>query len=169
MSSNLTQERLQSLLDYDPETGAFTWKVSRGKAKAGSVAGCLSRAGYITILIDGVRFSAHRLVFFYASGDWPSKEVDHINGVRSDNRKSNLRDVSRSENCQNTGGPSSNNTSGRLGVTWNKAQGKWQSQIQINRKNHYLGLFTDLNDAHSAYLKAKDELHPTHSRLRTKP
>lgn len=165
--SEITQSRLKELLNYDPETGIFTWRVStNNRTPAGSVAGTLRPDGYTSIMLDRRRHLAHRLAFLYLLGAWPVEHVDHMNGIRDDNRWVNLRPVTRSQNSHNIAGPGSQNTSGFLGVSWCKQRGKWESYIKLNSKKRHLGLFATREAAHAAYLAAKDHLHPTHLRLR---
>ena len=162
----LTQVRLKELLYYDPDTGIFTRRVCRGgRAISGSVANAERKDGYHLVCVDSHTYYAHRLAVFYMTGTWPEELVDHINGVRGDNRWHNLRVASRSENAQNIIKPK-HNTSGLIGAQWNKQAGKWRSEIWINNKAKFLGYHPTAEAAHAAYLKAKDELHPTHLRLR---
>jgi hypothetical protein len=85
---------MKDLLSYDPPTGVITWKVSRGRVKAGDVAGNAShRYGYVAIRINGKRYYAHRIAWELYYGEPPSQTIDHINGDTSDNRICNLRDV----------------------------------------------------------------------------
>lgn len=165
---NLTQARLKELLHYDPETGIFTWLViaNNNKALVGTVAGSLNKPGYMMIGVDRKRYLAHRLAFLYMTGEWPSEQVDHINGERTDNRWCNLRAATEGENKHNIGGPPRTNTSGYLGVSWDKSRGKWRAHIYLRNVQHHLGRFTTPEAAHAAYLAAKDKLHPTHRRLR---
>lgn len=162
----LTQARLKEVLDYDPDTGIFTAKLTRGNCLAGRTVGCDNGGGYLKISIDNRVYFAHRLAWLFMTGEWPTFEIDHINGVRTDNRWCNLRRTCREHNVQNIGGPRSDNTSGYLGVCWNTRRGKWVAQIKAFGKHHHLGYFPTPELAHAAYLKAKDELHPTHQRLR---
>ena len=91
----LTQARLKKLLSYNTDTGEFRWRVTRrGAARAGSVAGCVRHDGYVRIAIDGKRYLAHRLAWLYVHGELVP-ELDHANGVRSDNRLDNLRPATR--------------------------------------------------------------------------
>lgn len=100
--SNLTQERLREFLHYDPESGAFWWKVPSSIRARGERAGSLAGAsGYRRISIKKKSYAAHRLAWLYIYGTWPTNEIDHINGVRDDNRIKNLRDVSGAENLAN--------------------------------------------------------------------
>jgi hypothetical protein len=166
----LTQARLKELLHYDPETGIFTWRVRlSNRTPAGAIAGSDSGRGYLRLTIDKRDYRAHRLAFLYMTGDFPPEDVDHINGVRDDNRWVNLRPATRSENLHNQAGPRRDNTSGFLGVCWHKQRQKWWAQITLNGRQHTLGFFDDPAVAHATYLKAKDELHPTHQRLRRNP
>ena len=157
MRSDLTQERLQFLLSYDPETGEFKFLVSRGGRMSGSVAGYIQRDGYSKIRIDNYGHVAHRLAWLYVTGAFPTGELDHINGVRSDNRFSNLRDVSHTENQRNCG-LASNNTSGYRGVCFHKQMQRWMARVHVNDKKIYLGLFDTPEDAHAAYAIAAAEL-----------
>ena len=125
MSKTLTQNRLKELLHYDPETGIFTWRVSRRGAKSGSVAGVHDN-GYIRIKIDYELYLAHRLTFLYMEGYFPEYHVDHKNRIRDDNRWSNLRHVSRQCNQRNAS-IAKDNTSGITGVCWHKNNKKWIS------------------------------------------
>ena len=153
-----TQERLRHLLDYDPETGVFTWLVRRGRAAAGSVAGCVHSEGYVRVKVDGATHVAHRLAWLFVYGEWPKQEIDHINRVKTDNRIANLRDVSRRENALNVG-VFSNSTSGVTGVYWCKREGKWLTQITVFGRDQHLGYFADFNDAVAARHAAEMEVH----------
>ena len=99
----LSAERLREMLDYDAETGIFVWRKDHGvNVKAGMEAGHVTNKGYRMISLDGFRSVSHRLAWLYVYGAFPSGEVDHINRVKTDNRLCNLREVTRSENQQNT-------------------------------------------------------------------
>ncbi len=155
-----TAARLRELLSYDPADGTFTRKTASGTAQAGAVAGWIcSNSGYRIITIDGRKCRAHRLAVLYMHGKLPTKEVDHRNGIRADNRWDNLREASRQENCQNRSA-SKKNTSGFPGVTWDASRRKWVAQVKAERRNHYLGRFDCPAKAHAAYLAAKSRLHP---------
>lgn len=93
----LTAERLRELLSYDPETGWFTWRVTRssnGRADAGSRAGALRSDGYRHVTVDQHKYKEHRLAWLYMTGKWPEADLDHKNNTRDDNRFSNLRAAS---------------------------------------------------------------------------
>ena len=119
---NLDHESLLSRYHYDRDTGIFTRRTGLGGCPVGSVAGRLTNNGYITISVCGKIHLAHRLVFLYETGALPVGEVDHINGVRTDNRWINLRDVSHGENCKNIARRVSNKT-GVIGVCFDASRG----------------------------------------------
>jgi hypothetical protein len=138
--TDITAERVRELLHYDPETGVFARRVSvSGRRRAGGV-GSIERDGYIRITICRHRFPAHRLAWFYQTGEWPGADIDHVNGDRADNRLCNLREATRSRNCMNARMPA-NNTSGFKGVIWDRYKRKWRADIKLNGKNKTLGLF----------------------------
>jgi len=154
----ITQQDLKEILYYDPETGLFTWKSFRGfKAKQGSIAGNKKTDGYVKITLLGKKRSAHRLAFLYMTGSVP-KQVDHINGLRDDNRWSNLRAATGPDNNRNQG-MRSDNKSGVKGVCWLKDRCKWVAQIEVLGRNNVIGYFPDLIGAELAVRKAREELH----------
>ena len=157
----LTQERLKELLHYDLDTGLFTWINSTNRSiKIKSVAGGKTSKGYTQIRADKKLYLAHRLAWLYVYGDFPENFLDHVNEKPSDNRISNLRLATHQENGHNKSTPHKNNTSGFLGVIWQKPNKKWLAQIRINGKRKHLGLFNTSEDASEAYKTAKRELHP---------
>lgn len=154
----LTQAQVKELFYYDPETGNLIWRSDRGKNKmTGKIAGGLDNYGYLKIGIDGIRYKAHRLIWLYIYGVWPVEDIDHINGVKSDNRLINLREATAAQNGQNMRKPNTRNTSGYLGVT--AFRGGWKAQIMVNKKNCYIGCYDTPEAAHEAYLEKKRELH----------
>jgi len=154
---NDLKSRCDELLNYDPETGIFTRKVARGKARAGSVAGYVHPSGYLHICIDGKYYRAHRLAFLVSHGYLP-EFIDHINGDPSDNRIANLRPATKTQNNQNRC-RNANNTSGFKGVHFHKAAGKWNVQISENGRLKYLGLFELLFDAVQTYNAKAMRIH----------
>lgn len=155
----ITRERLLEALAYDPESGHFTWLVSPPKQRRiGQRAGCKNGRGYVLVQIDDVIYQAHRLAWLYVTGAWPVAEIDHINGITSDNRWTNLRDVSRAINAQNIHRPMPKNSNGLIGVSKHKK--RFSAFIKIDRRSRYLGTFSTPQEAHEAYLTAKRELHP---------
>lgn len=153
----ITAERLREVLDYNPETGLFLWKMAFcRKVRVGASAGC-SYGGYKHISVDKRLYRAHRLAWLYVHGEWPAGDIDHINGNRSDNRIANLRDVSRRVNLQNIRDPKPSNKSGLLGASKN---GKfWAAVIRTNGKRLFVGNFPTPEQAHHAYVEAKRRMH----------
>ncbi len=149
--------RVQRLLSYDADTGVLTWLESRGKAKAGSVAGCADGRGYTVLSIDGKRHYAHRIAMLVATGVDPVHCIDHINGNKGDNRRVNLREVSHAINQQNQRTPSRNNRLGVLGVR--RLRARFRATICVNSSPKHIGTFDTMEEAHSAYLAAKRAQH----------
>lgn len=150
----LTVERLKQKLIYDSETGVFTWKKGRGPVKAGSTAGRPHNKGYIRIAIDYKDYLAHRLAWLYVYGEWPENEIDHINGVKTDNRICNLRAATREENCRNVTVHKRN----RLGIKGvserNDCKKRFGAKIMINGKVGVLGQYETAEEAKAAYNEA---------------
>jgi uncharacterized membrane protein len=143
----ITHERLREVLDYDPETGIFTWRVSRGKAKKGSVAGRINQTtGYVEIGLDGALIGAHIFAWLYMTGEWPPNLIDHKNRKRPDNRWENLRPSDYSKNRKNAK-LNSNNTSGYPGVTYLKRSGKWRAVLKKWGRTRHLGEFATREEA----------------------
>lgn len=159
----LTQERLRELLSYSESSGLFTWITKKGNQHQilGSVAGSQRSSGYISIGIDGKNYMAHRLAWIYVHGHLPESGIDHVNGVKTDNRIANLRKANQSENLQNQT-ICTRNTSGVQGVSWSKIARKWHAYISLNRKRVNLGLYSNIEDAATARKKAKSEYHNFH-------
>ena len=150
----LTQERLKGLLDYDPETGVFIWKVANAnRIRVGDVAGTLNNRGYLYIGINKKRFLAHRLTFLYMEGYFPENQIDHIDRNKINNSWSNLREVSQTCNMRNKS-IMKNNKSGVIGINWNKESKKWMARIRTP-KTVYLGLFENIIDAAKARWEAE--------------
>lgn len=160
MRNDLTQARLLEVYTYEPTTGEFHRVASGGGRKAGSLAGSASRDGYNRIMVDGYLYLAHRLAWIAVTGEWPADEIDHINGVRSDNRLSNLRDVPHQVNSQNKRRANSNGQTRLLGVSQDKRRKAcWGARIKLNGQLIHLGNFASPELAHAAYSEAKRQLH----------
>jgi hypothetical protein len=155
--TELTHGRLRELLDYNPETGVLTWRVARGPRKAGAVAGSES-LGYLHVMIDGRNYKAHRLAWFWVHGEWPKDEIDHRAGDTADNRLSELRNATSSQNKMNrrTG---TNNTSGLKGAFLDKRDGRWYARVTIGGQHKHLGRFDTAEEAHAAYVVAAREAY----------
>lgn len=154
----LTHSQLVNRLNYNRKTGVFRWHHPNKFCayRSGDVAGTPHKKGYLVITIDGRPYLAHRLAWFFVTGEWPDKQIDHENGIRSDNRFSNLRKATPSQNMWNSRRPRSN-TSGYKGVSWSKALGKWQAQISKHGKRRGLGYFATKEEAHRAYTNAAQD------------
>jgi hypothetical protein len=161
----LSFDRLREVLHYSPETGVFTWKKQLApRGKVGDVAGCIERRGRITIRIDGRLHLAHRLAWIYMTGEWPAIGIDHKNVNPGDNRFSNLRLATQSQNVANTR-IRKNSRTGLKGVSIDKARGRYQARITHLGHTHVLGRFESAEDAKAAYDKAAIALNGEFARL----
>lgn len=147
----VTAERVRELFDYVPETGLLTWLVSTNDSdRIGDVAGSYS-GRYMQVQIYGQLYLAHRLAWLWMTGRWPDPEIDHRDGDPLNNRWSNLREATRSQNTANT---CSRGRSGVKGVYWREAHHKWYAAISVHGKRYCLGHFNNLWDARVAYIIA---------------
>lgn len=154
----ITQSELKELLEYNPDTGIFTRKTSKGGVKIGSIVGSKRYDDYIQISLQYKKYPAHRLAWLYINGKEPRNHIDHINGNRSDNRICNLREATNQENIFNSK-LSKANTSGIKGVTWDKQKKKWVAQIMLNYKTIKIGRFKNIEDAKDSVIKFRESLH----------
>jgi hypothetical protein len=156
-SKRVTQERLKSLLYYDPLTGFFMWKRSGTGRKSLSNPGnkrlFVNGKTYLSIGVDGRLYSAHHLAWLYVHGCLP-KALDHIDGNGINNAIKNLREADHSVNAKNQR-LFSNNSSGFAGVYWMKANEKWHARICVNRKSIHLGFFNNKADAVKVRIEAE--------------
>ena len=169
MTPCIQQKDLCEVLTYFPLTGEFIWAQrpkNANRINIGGVAGHQSNTGYTQIRLYKYLYYAHRLAFLYMTGVFPLEQVDHINGDPSDTRWSNLRLATPTENQRNTA-ISKNNTSGVLGVCWDKRKSAWLVRIRDSNKEKFIGYFKELADAAIAR-KAAEQLygyHPNHGRI----
>jgi hypothetical protein len=168
--SELSFERVREVLDYDPETGRFTWLVDRPqRVKAGDPAGYLDKSrGRYRIGIDRRCYWASRLVVFWMTGEWPQVEVDHKNTNQMDDAWRNLRVATRPQNQHNRGVRKDTST-GFKGVRFQRSAhgnrcGYYVAQIGVNGKRVYLGSFKTAEEAAAAYVKAAIEHHGAFAR-----
>lgn len=163
--TNLTQDKLKSLLDYNKNTGVFIWKIAESKRiKIGQVAGGINSCDYVAIKICNQTYLAHRLVFLYEFGEMPADQIDHVNRVRNDNRLCNLRQCTSSQNRVNST-KRRDNKSGYKGVHWFKTGQKWRSVI----KSEHIGLFSSKDEAALAYNERAKELFGEYAHLNKIP
>ncbi len=151
----LTQAELKEYFHYDPETGIFTMQKDWYKTKQGDVVGVRHSEGYLYICFKRNYYYLHRLAFLYMAGYSPEHTVDHINGIREDNRWQNLRHASIMCQRQNTSRLNTNR-SGFKGVSWNTSQRKYFSQIIVNKKHYSLGVYDCILDAALARIAFED-------------
>ena len=154
----LTQEYLKSVLNYDQETGIFTWKEKiSDKIVIGKIAGSNNK-GYIQIRLNKKLYFSHRLAWLYVYGEFPKYMIDHINNNPADNRICNLREATNQQNQFNRK-LSKANTSGIKGVCWSKQYNKWIARIRANGKRIYLGCFDNLEFAELVVKEARNKFH----------
>lgn len=155
-----TAKALKTALRYDPESGRFYWVERHGKRGIpGRVAGTIDVDGYVAVTLGGRRHKGHRLAWLFTHGRWPAVAIDHINGVKHDNRIANLREADWSQNQHNRR-LQKNNKTGFMGVYLDGRTGKWRAAIRADGRSRNLGGYDSPELAHAAYLKAKAELHP---------
>lgn len=156
----VTRERVIELLDYDPLSGLFSWKVKRRRIKPGTIAGCADRRGYIRISIDDHVYSGQRLAYLYMMGSWPPGLMDHRNCSKGDNRWTNLRVVDHELNAQNVRSATARSVVGSLGVSPpQRGRTQFKAAIQIRGKSIHLGYHATAQQAHRAYIEAKRRHH----------
>jgi hypothetical protein len=169
--SRLTAAKARTRLSYDPVTGvltrrAFTDAVGKHFAER-PVRVMTVRNGanprHIQVSLFGHPYLAHRVIYLITTGRWPKHDIDHINGDPTDNRWSNLRAASRSENCANRGTAASNR-SGYKGVSLCADTGLWRARIKFKGKQACLGRFASPFEAHAAYVVAAKRVHGPYAR-----
>jgi hypothetical protein len=145
----LTLERAQQVLSYDAESGLIR--------RNGKVVGGRMTLGYLQFSVDGEHQYAHRVAWLLMTGRWPTGQIDHINGDRSDNRRCNLRDVDQSTNMQNMRSAPAGAKSGVLGAS--PSYGRYRACISVDGKFVHIGRFDTAEEAHAAYVSAKRKYH----------
>lgn len=156
---------LRAEVHYSPETGVFTQLRANTRIKVGAQRGSVGPHGYLRVKIAGKDWYAHRLAFLYMTGNWP-KEVDHINGDKQDNRWCNLRDVSHQTNQYNHKAARADNKVGLRGVTkrWNR----YRATVTHGGVSRSVGCYDTAEEAHAAYLAAKQLLERKEDDIRKK-
>jgi HNH endonuclease len=161
---SMTLSDVAAIVSYDSDSGIFTRRKSAPHAPVGAVCGMLHHAGYILIRVRCFRIPAHRLAWMFSHGEWPSTDVDHIDGDRSNNRIANLRLALGCGNAQNSARRKDNKT-GFKGVSYFPRNRKWGAQIQSKGERLFIGLFTSPELAHAAYSAEAIRLHGEFARV----
>lgn len=163
----MDQSLLKQLLRYEPETGLFFWLVTHKNRKAGEIAGGKVPGGggiiYWTIRVDGIQCRAHRLAWFYMTGEWPKGLIDHEDRNGLNNRWTNLREATVSQNKMN-GKRYSSNSCGFKGVS-RRTDGRYRARIGVGGKRVHLGNFADPAEAYAAYVAAAPKYHGEFARI----
>jgi hypothetical protein len=154
----ITQQELKEILNYDKDTGIFTWKIATSnRVYVGKEVSSKRNTGYISIGIKNKDYLVHRLAWLYVYGYLP-KYIDHINSIRADNRIENLREVTKTQNNQNSV-IRKNNTSKVKNVAWHKQCKKWHVSLCVNNKRISFGLYDDLDLASLVAQEARNKYH----------
>jgi hypothetical protein len=154
----ITQAQLLELFEY--KDGQLISKQKSKRRNVGDVLGKINDRGYVTATVQGDVYRVHRLIFLWHYGVMP-EQIDHINGVRDDNRIENLRPATSSENAQNR---IASSVSGTKGVYWHKQINRWVASICVNRKNIHLGSFEDIDAAKTVAMQARKDVHGSFAR-----
>lgn len=154
-------EEARQVLTYDPDTGVFTWREGcHGRVKPGSVAGVTHKTRrYVRVGVKGAVIYGHRLAWIMHYGVEPSGVIDHINGIKDDNRIANLRDVDHATNSQNVRTAPKRSKSGLLGAHYKPKLGYYSSKIREGHRVITIGYFKTAEEAHAAYLARKRVIH----------
>ena len=153
----MTHTEISSQIRYHSDGGLFEWVKASGGRRRGTFAGSANKEGYLFVMVNGQKYSAHRLAWFLFYGMWPNGQIDHINRVKADNRIENLRDVSGAINSRNQVDAQSNNKVGVLGVS--PARNKFSASIKKDGIKFFLGSYVTVGEASAAYQRAKRMLH----------
>lgn len=170
MNQDIPIDELRRMFEYDSESGSLIYRSRAStRAPAGSKAGFLNHKGYRLVGIKGKQYRAHRIILAIASGQWPSPDlvIDHINGVKTDNRPANLRLADNSQN--QSAAPSRRGDSGLRGASWDKRNGRWKSKIMKGKKPIHIGYFDTKEEAHEAYCRVAGSIHGEFSSTECKP
>lgn len=154
---NMSIGDFRDLIGYNPETGILTAKVNFNGRQAGSVIGSQTSGGYYSTQLFGKKYFVHRIAWLIHYGEWPAMNIDHINGVKTDNRIENLRLCSVSQNHFNKP-TQKNNTTGVKGVCWSKRDKSYVASVQCNGKKYSAGYHKDIESAKNAVMSLRERL-----------
>lgn len=147
---------LDAALSYDPETGNLYWRTRpANNVRMDRPAGAVLKNGYRRIVVQNCQLYAHHIAWYLVHRGWPDQMIDHANGDRADNRLTNLRLATQAQQNYNML-PGSLNTSGVRGVCWRPKWGLWRAYITINRRQKYLGMFKNFDEAVAARKRAEE-------------
>lgn len=153
MTDIITREQVLEVLKYEPSKGFLYWRNCKGRKNPNVPAGSWMRNGYRNIKISGGQYLVHRIIWLIETGEWPENQLDHIDMNKSNNRFSNLRQATTSQNNANRE-KYKNNASGYKGVIWHKHTRKWRAAIGVNGKSTYLGIYDSPEEAARIYDRA---------------
>lgn len=154
-------EVLSAIVRYEPDTGLFYWIEWNRSQRQGGIAGSPRKGGYLSIKVNGQNIQMHRVAWLFMTGQDPRElQIDHRDGVKSNNRWKNLRPATPQFNSQNMREPSRRNRSGFLGVSLDKRCGLYRATIKVDKCQKCLGYYARAEDASAAYVAAKRRLHP---------
>ena len=162
----ITKEEVRNLYKYDKDTGELTRLIATSNSvKASETIKGKDAYGYLQTRIRGRYYKVHRIIWLYVFGELPKEQIDHINHIRDDNRLCNLREVTHQENAKNVS-MNNKNTSGVVGVRFNKGMNRWVSRIMVNQRSFWLGCYEDKEDAINARKEAevKYGFHKNHGK-----
>lgn len=149
-------------LKYYPSSGNFRWRVNkRGHTRKGMVAGSFDKDGYLETKYNQKRYKLHRIAHLFMTGCWPEHEIDHDNGIRDDNRWSNLKPATDIQNARNMK-RSSRNTSGTTGVGWDRSRRMWVVSIGRRRIGRFKSKKKAIRCREAATIKCN--YHPNHGK-----
>ena len=150
-------------LRYDPETGYLWWRIFSGGRSHTRPAGSKDAYGYIRLSFKGKQYKAHRIAWLLMKGYWPKKEIDHRDTIKDNNRWSNLRLATISQNKRNRA-VFRNTTSGIKGAQYSTKDRHWQARIRVGSKQLYLGCFKTPEEAAAVYAEAARKYHGAFAR-----
>ena len=159
MREAISHDELLRRLSFDPKTGVFRWLIRPRQRVCSEEAGVINPEGYRQIGLCQSVYKAHRLAWFYIHGVWPRGDIDHINGIRSDNRIENLREATRAQNAANA-----KSRKKHKGVYLHKASGLYHARVTVNYRAVSLGYFKSVEAAHAAYCVAEKKFFGDYAR-----